>query len=93
MPVPSRAEVFGEVIERREREDTLARIMDDDGLDAAEKLDAIEDVLAGEDAEGDEDEDDECDDENEGCMTAEEVEAEENEGGMDVGDEDPDGYW
>lgn len=59
MSAPTRAEVFGEVIELREQEDTIRRIVEDGDLSSSEALAAIEDVLAGEDAEGGE----ECGDE------------------------------
>ena len=55
MSAPSRTEVFGEVIDLRERLDAIQRAWDnDDG-------DAIGNVLAGDDLDDDED-DDELDD-------------------------------
>ena len=60
MPAPSRAEVFGEVIELREQLDAIRRAYDDDDVEA------IGDVLAGDGLDDDEEdaaEDEEIDDE------------------------------
>lgn len=62
MSAPSRAEVFGEVIELRERLDAIQRAWDDDDVDA------IGNVLSGGDLEDEADDDefeDEDDDEDE----------------------------
>jgi hypothetical protein len=56
MATPSRAEVFGEVIELREQLDAVRRAYDDDDLDG------IGAALGGEDELEDEDADDELDD-------------------------------
>lgn len=57
MPAPTRAEVFGEVIDLREQLDAIRRAYDDDDVEA------IGDVLAGDDFDDEDDsEDDGLDD-------------------------------